>query len=417
MLVSTRRSSKWFFVVVAGLSPLLLMSTSGGGSASFYVLLAISVGILAAERHAPWTPLRQYGPLAAAFSIPLVAVLANQAWHQSWHSSDFEKALRFLLAMLVLAAAVRIPRQQLRHAFVGILAATWYAAIEIARLAYTSHARPTTKEFNAVSYGDFTLLFATISAYSLGFQLTRHRRLEAAVKLATALAGLGGYILTQTRGGWLAVPFFVLIAVIAAGGMAMRYKLLSVATLLAAAALIMHADQSLRSRIDIGMAQYRNCATSPLDDNSICIRLQLWHSAWGMFKAEPLVGVGGGDRFRERLRTLHEEGKVSAFVATRFGETHNDVLFFLATYGLPGGLGILAIYAVPGWYFARRLSSQDALRRTAAAAGLALCVGFAVFGMTEMMFRGMRTAALYAAWIAIFMALSHPGADDSTTSS
>jgi O-antigen ligase len=37
-----------------------------------------------------------------------------------------------------------------------------------------------------------------------------------------------------------------------------------------------------------------------------------------------------------------------------------------------------------------------------------ICVGFAVFGLTEMMFRDMRTASFYATWIAFFLALSDP---------
>lgn len=397
--------------ILAGLSPLLIMSTSWGGSASYYLLFATSVLILLATRRLPppWAaPLRSYDALAVGLSILVLAVIIGQAWHSSWHGSEIEKALRFALTPLILLAALRVPRNNLRYCLVGIMVGTWYAALNVAWLAYLTGTRPVTKEFNAVSYGDLTLLFATLSAFSLGWQFTRYRRVETALKLITALVGFAGFLLTQTRGGLLAVPFFVLIGLITWGHISLRSRLVFIAGAIMAFALAAQADGPLRQRIGIGIDQYQHCATSPLDDTSVCIRLQLWKAAWGMIKSEPLLGVGGGNTFRNTLQTLHEQGKVSAFVAQNFGETHNDLLYFFATYGLLGGLGILAVYIVPGCYFASRLRRGDATQRAAAAAGLAICVGFAVFGLTEMMFRGMRTAALYATWIAIYLALSHP---------
>jgi len=411
MTPSARRSIAWLFIILAGLSPILIMSTSRGGSLSFHLLLAAGVAVLATTRNAAAdvrTTLRPYLPLMAALFSLAASVMISQAWHGDWHGSEVEKSLRFALAMLLLAAALRIPAEKLRYAMFGILAATWYAALNIGWLAYASAARPVTHEFNAVTYGDLTLLFATLSFLSLGYPLTRHRRAETVLKLATALIGFVGFALTQTRGGWLAIPFFVLIWLATLGRIPMRSKLISFALVVTVFAVAAQANTSLRARIDAGIDQYKSCATSPLDDTSVCIRLQLWKAAWEMFKSEPVVGVGGKDGFREALRTLHEQGKVSAFVAENFGETHNDLLDFLASYGLLGALGMLAIYVGPACYFVRRLRHAPASQRAAAAAGLAICVGFAVFGLTEMMFRGMRTASLYGTWIAIFLALSHP---------
>lgn len=44
----------------------------------------------------------------------------------------------------------------------------------------------------------------------------------------------------------------------------------------------------------------------------------------------------------------------------------------------------------------------------AAAMGLSICVGFWVFGWTDVMFRGMRTMGFYAVTIAWLLALSDP---------
>jgi len=166
---------------------------------------------------------------------------------------------------------------------------------------------------------------------------------------------------------------------------------------------------ALRHRVEMGVSELRKCETAPLTDSSMCIRLQLWRTAWSTFSDSPWFGVGGGKQFADRLKS--EAGRsVSHYVAENFGEAHSDLLYTLATTGLFGGLGLLLAYAAPAWIFIKRLLrngiSQD--RRAAAAMGLAFCLGFAIFGLTELMFRGMRTVSFYAVTVAWLLAASHP---------
>jgi O-antigen ligase len=83
------------------------------------------------------------------------------------------------------------------------------------------------------------------------------------------------------------------------------------------------------------------------------------------------------------------------------------MLFSMASHGLLGLAALLLIYAAPIWLFTRRLRagvSQPA--RVAAAMGLALCLGFFVFGLTELMLRSIRTIGFYAMTMAWCLALS-----------
>jgi O-antigen ligase len=81
---------------------------------------------------------------------------------------------------------------------------------------------------------------------------------------------------------------------------------------------------------------------------------------------------------------------------------------FFAGFGFPGALGIVLIYLAPCFYFFPRLvrSGVSMQVRAAAAMGLATCLGFALFGLTEMMFRRMNTMGFYVAFVALFMVLS-----------
>jgi O-antigen ligase len=244
----------------------------------------------------------------------------------------------------------------------------------------------------------------------LGVRITRFRRTEFALKLVTGMAGVAAFLATQTRGGLLAIPFFLFIALLVQGRRLNRFKALAAVLLLGLAGAIVASDGSMRDRIHLGVSEFDQCQVAHLSDTSVCIRLQLWSAAGHMIRSEPVFGVGGGDRFREELARLAEAKQVTPTVARDFGETHNDLLYFLATYGVLGGLGLVLLYIAPGWLFARRLrlGMADRTTRLFAGAGLMICVGFMVFGITEMMFRDMRTASFYATWIALFLALSDP---------
>jgi O-antigen ligase len=83
------------------------------------------------------------------------------------------------------------------------------------------------------------------------------------------------------------------------------------------------------------------------------------------------------------------------------------MLFSMASHGVLGLTALLLMYAAPIWIFSRRLRagvSQPA--RVAAAMGLTLCLGFFVFGWTELMLRSIRTIGFYAMAMAWLLALS-----------
>ncbi|ALM85296.1 O-antigen ligase [Bordetella sp. N] len=395
-----------------GLLPVMLMATSQGGSALFYIALVASLATLACMPAPPNGSLRGYGTLTACLAVTLVAVLASQAAHHfaSGSGSEFERAGRLVLGMVfVLAALRRLDDRDLQYPIVGFSLAGLVAAITVVKLSWETGGRPETEEYNAVGYGNLLLLFGVLTVFSLGWRLTRYARTEIAIKIITAGVAFYGFVLTQTRTGWMAVPIFILIGVgLFARKVGRRKAIMACVAALAIAAAVGASSSALRQRAEAGVTELRKCEIAPLTDSSMCIRLQLWGTAWQMFTEQPLFGVGGGKPFEARLRA--EEGRrVSSYVAQNFGEAHSDPLYTLATTGILGGLGLLLAYAAPAWIFFRRLVRQEnALRyRTAAAMGLAFCLGFAIFGLTELMFRGMRTVSFYAVSVAWLLAASH----------
>ncbi len=403
------RLSSWLLLATITATPVLLLTTSSGGSSAFYLAILLCLAVLASAGQRP--DLRDYRKLCLAACAPLAVALLSSALHGAWSNATLERGLRLALGLpLLLAAMQAIGPQRLKHALWGMLAAGWAGTATLLALVRGDLTqRPLTDEYNAVSYGNLLLLFAVISLFSLGWKLTRHARLETAIKLLTLAVTFAGFILTQTRSGWIAMPVFVALALWVFARIRHPLRLLAAAVgTLAVLVALGSLSPSLRDRVDQGLVQYHECKTAPTSNTSVCIRLQLWRAAWGMMLDNPLKGVGPSG-FTRGLSELAAQGRVSPFVAGGFGEPHNDLLDVLALYGIPGGLALLLLYAAPAILFLRRLGrDRPQAVRAAAAMGAAVCLGFALFGMTELMFRGMRTQGFYAMLVALFAVLSDP---------
>ena len=396
------------------LMPINLLTNLGQASGVFYALTAICLMICLLREggfSATLADLKEYRALALAllFSVVVIAIAALRTDKRL--DTEFERALRVSLCTLViLGACLALIPQWLRQATWGLVAATWVAAGVALWLSWDSVKRPDSlPQFNAVSYGDLLLLMAVLAIFSIGWRLTRFRKTEIAVKALTLVVGLLGFMATQTRGGWLAVPFFIVIGLVLLSGKASPRKLVLPALIAMLVATAVFASSSvMRQRFLDAITQTAECIEKPLAISSECGRIQLWHVSWLMFKADPLFGSGSTQSFRPMVEEAWRQGLVSDFThAQGFGEPHSDIMFSLASHGLLGLAALLLMYVTPAWIFARRLSAKVAgPARVAAAMGLVVCVGFFVFGWTELILRTLRALSFYAMSIAWLLALS-----------
>lgn len=407
----------WLLVLGVALTPALALLRDGSAGAVFYLLCFASLVVLASPtgrqqwrsscNSTRWTPLW----LSAA--VFLATIIAAHVLQGNSPGTGLEKTLRFVLAVPVMLALRTVHPSQMRWAQWGIICTLLVMACLLIFPPATLGTRPDTVQFsryNTVEFGNLVCLYATLTLFFCAWPTTRFERAELAVKVLVAVMAMYGFLLSQTRTGWLAIPVFVLIALVLLGRTARWLRGPVIGAVVAGLVIIVAFSDAMQDRFILAVDEYQQCINEPLVDSSICNRVQLAHAAWNLFLQEPLAGVGDGNAYRDALAEQSRQGVISDYVASNFGEPHNDFLFYLSAYGLLGFVGaVLFIYLTPIGYFLRAfVRSQQRDTCLAAAMGLALCIGFAAFGLAEMMFRGMRTASLYAVWVAYFLALAEP---------
>lgn len=394
--------------------PITMLTGLGGASTVFYLLAVVST-VTCLSREGGYQVVlsdwKRYRGLAVALFVSLVVITIAAIRGNIRIDNEIERALRLSVGtFLILGACLSLLPQWLRQATWGFVIATWAATGYALWYALPTFRRPLeVPQHNAVSYGNLLLLMAVLATFSIGWRLTRFRKTEIAFKVLTMAVGLLGFITTQTRGGWLVVPFFMVIGwVLVTGKTSLRKLVIPVLVAIMVSGAVSASSPILRQRMHQMVTQTAECLTNPLAISSECGRIQLWHVSWLMFKDNPLFGNGTIQTFGPKLEGYWRQGIVSDFVYSQgFGEPHNDMLFSMASHGLLGLTALLLIYAAPIWIFSRRLRAEVSQpARVAAAMGLALCLGFVVFGLTELMLRSIRTIGFYAMAMAWLFALS-----------
>ena len=401
------------FIVALMAMPLAIMSTQSVPSPLFYVLLALSLFIVIAVRPAQNTfRLKTFSWLFALCAVFVIAVVISELVNGRSDGTGFEKALRFSAGLpLLVAACCYVPRRWLSYSVFGVYAALVFAIWFIVDLSLPDFIRPETSAvYNAVGYGDLTILLSVITLYSCNVTFTRFARTEKILKIILGLLGIAAFVLTQTRSGWLAVPFFLLFGVMIHMRQNNRMKLAGVFVIgLVLAAVVTLTVPGIKDRVQLGEKEFTECITTDSTKlSSICIRLQLWRSTIAIWEENPLFGSGSNGYFSEFMKTEGvQRGLVSKVVANQWGEPHNDWLQALSSYGILGVLGLFFVYFAPAAVFVKRmLRTTNEELRTYAAMGAAVCIGFAVFGLSELMFRGIRTMGFYTVIVAVYLALS-----------
>ena len=398
---------QWLITASLVLFPVVALPVKGGANKCIYLLLLISL-ICIVLRCKPMGQtfsqvLKKYWPIHLSMAGTVVAILITQILSGRFNGNVYDIPSRLAFFAPIMWLLLLLPLEHLKKIQWGMVAGALVAAIKIHFAAEGLPAPPMNIDFiNRIPYGDITLLLGVFSLLSIGWS-ERTEKWAIALKAAGGCAGLYTVYFSQARGGWIAIPVFAVVGLAIYGDVFSRRRLAVFALAVALLGAAFSFSDIVRFRIeeaDSDIGQYLDGANA---DTSIGLRFQLWRGSWVLFKEHPLTGVGR-DRFApEALNELHERGIISA-AATGFGHSHSEFFYNIAVLGIFGLISFFAIYIVPGYYFYRAACEPDKELKAAGGMGLALCLGYFIFGLTEAIFHTPIACAFYSICAAAFMA-------------
>ena len=321
-----------------------------------------------------------------------------------WHGQDIsalDKPLRLLLAIPALLLVMAYPPRLAWFwggVAVGALGAggwaVWLKVIE-------GVVRPGGYN-NPIQFGNLSMLLGVLCLAALGWAVTQRRRyFWVTLFLVAAVLGIVGSVISGSRGGWIGIPF-VLLVLFRAYAPLIR-KRVSVAALagvlLTLAAVYAVPETGVKERVYQAVEQVQRYASGDRSATSVGARFEMWRGSGHLIAEKPLLGWGT-EGYRQAMQGLGSEGVITVHSST-FGHAHNEFIDSFAKRGLLGLVVLLGVYLLPMRFFAEELGASDLSLRATATAGVLLSVTYLDFGLTQSFLSHNSGVMMYAFLLAV----------------
>lgn len=400
------RSRYLFFVEKAAalmllIYPTLMLTVKGGmnGVFLFMLLLSIAVWIVrpAGMSAVKWQP--EWRIYFVAMLAMSTAIFISQSYHQSYDGHPHDAASRYWLAILVFLLL-----QRLRLNVFSVLQFAFpVAAMAGFLLANNLGSRLGIDTMDAIHFGNFELILGVLSLFSLDW-FGRDRLPLRILKVLGFIAGLAASLASGSKGGWLAIPIFMVIFLYFKMG---KFSLKMVATSLISIMLFIAIAYTSSTTVHQRVRELANEVAALNQGNyetSTGIRWQLYNAAADIFMHHPIFGVGP-EGFALEMKPMMESGKITAQSAYYgSGEVHNDILSKAAGMGVFGLIAMLGIYVVPFRLFRQATKSTSVQVKQTGVLGIIFVSGFFVFGLTVEFLNLTMAAAFYSFTVAVLLA-------------
>lgn len=256
---------------------------------------------------------------------------------------------------------------------------------------------------NAIQFGNLSMLLGVLCLAALGWAVVQpRRRMWVVFFLVCALFGVAGSLFSGSRGGWIGVPF-VLLVLFRAYGRLLPKRLLTaalLAVLVGGVGAYAVPEIGVQSRVHQAVNEVQRYASGDRSYSSVGARFEMWRGAGHLIAEKPLVGWGSYG-YREAMRSLGDEGVINQR-ASRYSHAHNEFIDNFAKRGLIGLAVLLAVYLIPMRLFLRQLGARDLSLRATATGGTLLAVTYIDFGLTQSFLTHNSGVMMYAFLLAVF---------------
>lgn len=376
----------------------------------FYLLILFALASLLSRRSARgefWTHCKQYWPINLAMCAALLSIFLRQLVEKEFTIRLYDLPARLAVFALLFWLFLKLPAALLKKMKWGFIVGTIFYSIMLYIDSEGGDIRiGNINSFSIIFSSELALLMGVFALLSINWRAHRLNLRSSAtlvLQIGASLCGLFSVYLSQTRGAWIAIPFFILIAVSTLmHEQKTRIKIAVYITLFLAVTILFGATNIVRDRIGASENDITQLTVKNNMDTSIGVRLQLWNASLIMFKEHPWFGVGK-EHFSEELHKLQQQGVITDSAAGQY-HSHNELLYGMSTLGIFGLFAIVVTYLVPVSYFAKFMFHTNAQVHAAAAMGLSLCVGYFIFGLVDVMFGWNMCNVFYSTSIALLLA-------------
>jgi O-antigen ligase len=285
------------------------------------------------------------------FAAYPVAVLITQLYWMEFSLRDFQEPGRMLLAipifMFVAFKKIEVSEMLKKSIPVMIFAGAISGLYLLPSSAWSG--RQTVEHIDPLSFG-YLMLFLALASILIALTTPRKTPWHFLCLLAS-LVGFYASIRSETRSGWIGLPFVAIFLLAQVHSLSLKRMLLFIA-LMTLALLTLYFSVSLVSE-RVGLVfkeiqQYAWQGPPELNDTSVGLRISFYRIWSVCFLEQPIFGWG--------LRNLFQHidtpaiASFTTLFARRFaagGLFHNELLTQLARHGVFGGAAFLLLFFTP----------------------------------------------------------------------
>jgi len=258
-----------------------------------------------------------------------------------------------------------------------------------------------------IIFGNLALVMGCMSMAGYGW-FKQRKNWQLVFPVFALICGILASILSLSRGGWVAVPFLMIVFFwYIQSHFLFRHKIIvSISTLIFLGAIYAIPQTKVSFQIDRTITSLQQYEDSDINSykraTSVGTRFEMWQASWKMFLDNPVMGVGWG-HYLEQAQLQVDQGLRNRSAAT-FDHPHSEYFSVLAYGGILGFLALILMFLTLTWLFVKYIKQgETADIRRLALAGLVLVVAYMAFGLSEPMLLRSRSVNFFAFYLAVFM--------------
>ena len=254
---------------------------------------------------------------------------------------------------------------------------------------------------NVPASGDYHhIIFGSVAMLNVGIMLAlllagKFSREGKAIIAFAMLCGFTAALLSQSRGVWLALPVYILIAMY----FSIRHSKISIVSvvlgivLVSAVFVFSPVGNMVEKRIDLAVEEVAQFYSDDQYLTSLGTRLAMWEIAVDVWKQHPILGTGPGD-FDEEIRSLQKNGEYLGMWP--HSTTHNMYFQALVNTGAVGFiLTMVVLYIIPFKIFMMNKSVNSIMSLP----GAMFIIFFAIIGLSMSWTLRLPTVSVYIMYL------------------